>query len=365
MEARPTLKDVARAAGVAKATASLALRNHPKISAATAARVKAVAEKIRYRPDPAISRIASYRWQSRQHPSDATIAFISTAHPDLHLEIGPEVRAAACRRGEQLGYHVEHFPAENHGRPEQLARILYHRGIRGVLIGQIFNETFVQRFPWQDFASVGANVGYYPPPTSLVVPDFLHTTVRVWREAMRAGYRRIGVALLEEFQAVDLCDKLSAALFCQTRLEPASQVIPIRHFPIADRTEFQAWLRQYRPEVVIGFNNAVYWWLQEANYRVPEDIGYISLMLEHACKPNEPISGMDPDLDSIGRIALEQLDILLRTHQVGIPEPPVLVQVPGTWREGATLRRSEVDLNGNSPGDTLSNAAPDGKTNAG
>jgi len=344
MEARPTLADVARAAGVAKATASLALRNHPKISRETTARVKAAAEKIHYRPDPALSRIAAYRWQSRQHPSDATIAYITTSHPDLHMEIGGDARLAANTRGEQLGYRVEHFPSEKYAKPEQLARVLYHRGIRGVIVGQIFDEEFVRRFPWQDYACVGANVGYYQPPINVVVPDFLHTTVRVWREAMQAGYRRIGVALLKEFQAVDLCDKLSAALYCQTQLEPASQVIPIRNFPIDDHADFHAWLQQYRPEIVIGFNNAVYWWLREFNYRVPDEIGYISLMLEHVSKPDEPIAGMDPDLASIGRIAVEQLDILLRTNQLGIPERPLLVQVPGLWRAGATLGRGRLTL---------------------
>jgi len=155
---------------------------------------------------------------------------------------------------------------------------------------------------------------------------------------MKAGHRRIGVALLEEFQAVDLCDKLSAALFCQTQLEPASQMIPIRQFPIGDQSEFRRWLDRHRPEVVIGFNNAVYWWLRKANFRVPEDLSYISLMLEHVPKPDESLAGMDPDLAAIGRIAVEQLDILLRTNQIGIPNRSLLVQVPGLWRDGDSLR---------------------------
>jgi LacI family transcriptional regulator len=340
MEPRPTLEDVARLAGVGKATVSLALRNHPKISAATRARVKAAAEQIDYRPDPALSRIAAYRWHSREHPSDATIAFVTTVHPSLQTELAPEMREAARAQGERLGYRVEHFRLEDYAGPEQLARVLYHRGIRGVIVGQIFPEDFVRRFPWEQFACVGAHVGYHQPPVNVVVPDFLHTMVRVWREAMRAGHRRIGVALLKEFQAVDLFDKVSAALFCQTQLEPASQVIPVRHFPIDDRSEFQVWLRQYRPEVVIGFNDSVYWWLLDAGCRVPDEVAFISLMLEQNAEAERSLTGMRSDLALIGRIALEQLDILLRTNQVGLPARPLIVQAPGTWCPGGTLAHS-------------------------
>ena len=65
MDARPTLQDIAKRAGVGKATVSLALRNDPKISAATRERVRAIAEELKYRPDPAL-RIAGGRGSIRR-----------------------------------------------------------------------------------------------------------------------------------------------------------------------------------------------------------------------------------------------------------------------------------------------------------
>ncbi len=89
------------------------------------------------------------------------------------------------------------------------------------------------------FPSVGCHVGYYQPPINVVVPDFHHAMVRAWREAVAAGYRRIGVAMLKELAAVDVFDKVSAALFCQLRLNPDLEQIPLQHFPLEDRTEFR------------------------------------------------------------------------------------------------------------------------------
>ena len=338
MESRPTLQDIAKLAGVGKATVSLALRNDPKISPATRERVRVAAEQLNYRPDPALARIAAHRWRTREHPSDITVAFVTMDHPWTHVEPLMDLRHGAKEQGERLGYHVEHFRLETFPGPVQLARVLFHRGIRGVLVGLILREDFARQFPWQSFISVGCSLGYYQPPINVVVSDFHHAMERAWREAVQAGYRRIGVALLEEFEAVDLFDKVSAALFCQSRLNPELEAIPVQYFRLADRAAFQDWLRQHQPEVVIGFNDTVHWWLLEAGRQVPEDTAFISLDTE--VKPRAgglALAGMHPDYAFIGRTALGQLDILLRTHQQGIPERPLTVHVPPVWIRGNTL----------------------------
>ena len=342
MESRPTLQDIANLAGVGKATVSLALRNDPKISAPTRERVRVAAEQLHYRPDPALARIAAHRWRTREHPSDTTVAYVTMNHPWTKLEPLADLRIGATEQGERLGYHVEHFRMENFLGPEQLARVLFHRGIRGVLVGLILREDFVRDFPWQSFISVGCSLGYYQPPINVVVSDFHHAMERAWREAVQAGYRRIGVALLEEPAAVDLFDKVSAALFCQSRLNPELEAIPVQCFPLKDRTLFQKWLQRHEPEVVIGFNDTVHWWLQEAGRVVPAETAFISLDTDGILK-NERVmlSGMEPDYAFIGRTALGQLDILLRTHQQGIPDRPLTVHVPHVWIRGDTLPARE------------------------
>lgn len=338
MECRPTLQDVAKLAGVGKATVSLALRNNPKISAATRARVVAAAEQLHYRPDPALARIAAHRWRTREHPSDLTVAFVTMDHPWTKEEPLVDLRKGATEQADKMGYKVEHFRLDDFPGPEQLARVLFHRGIRGVLVGPILRDDFAQRFPWETFVCVGCHIGYHHPPINVVIPDFHHAMVRAWREAVKAGYRRIGLAMLKELQAVDLFDKVSAALFCQERLNPELAAIPLRHFSLDDKTEFRAWMKEHRPDAVIGFNDSVYWWLHRESFRVPGDIGFISLDTESLNDPIRPvISGMNPHYEFIGETAIGQLDILLRTNQQGVPERPLIVQAPAIWVPGETL----------------------------
>jgi LacI family transcriptional regulator len=335
---RPTLQDIANLAGVGKATVSLALRDHPKISAATRERVKAAAAKLEYRPDPALARIAAHRWRSREHPSDFVVAFITNPHPWTKGESLPELRAAAAAQGELLGYRVEHFRLEDYSSPKQLARVLFHRGIRGVLVGQILQEDFLKNFPWESFTCVGCHVGYFQPPVNVVIPDFHHAIVRVWEETLAAGYRRIGVAMLKEMQAVDLFDKVSAVLFCQSRISPEIPAIPLEHFSPDDLGQFDAWLKKYKPDVVLGFNDVVCWWLEKCALKVPSDIAFASLdSLPAATYNRKLISGANPDYALIGRTAIEQLDLLLRTNKHGIPSRPLTVRVPSEWINGETL----------------------------
>jgi LacI family transcriptional regulator len=338
MESRPTLQDVAKLAGVGKATVSLALRDHPKISAATRARVRAAAEELHYRPDPALARIAAHRWRTREHPSDLTVAFVTMNHPWTHAELLADLRLGAAEQGDRLGYRVEHFRLDDFPGPEQLARVLYHRGIRGVIVSPILREDFVQRFPWENFVCVGCSMGYVQPPVDVVMCDFHHAMVRAWREAVSAGYTRIGMAFLKEYEAVDLFDKVSAALFCQTRLNPELPAIPLAHFPLEDRSEFKAWVQRHRPEVVIGFNDVVYWWLDEIGVNAPEEIAFISLDTEVKTEGRDRVlSGMNPDYFFIGKTSVSQLDILLRTNRAGIPQRPLIVHAPSVWIPGETL----------------------------
>lgn len=335
---RVTLQDIARAAGVGKATVSLALRDCPKISAATRERVKAAAAQLHYRPDPALSLIASHRWRTREHASDFAIAFITTPHPWSQAETLPELREAAVIQGERMGYRVEHFKLQDYTSPDQLGRVLFHRGIRGVIVGQILCRDFVTKFPWDSFTCVGCHVGYYQPPVLVVLPDFHHAIVRVWREAVAAGYRRIGVAMLREMEAVDLFDKVSAALFCQSRLTPDLPAIPLQHFSPDNLSEFDVWLKQHRPDVVLGFNGSVCWWLEKFGRRVPDDVAFASLdNMPSSRHHGKPISGANPDYELIGRTSVEQLDLLLRMNQHGLPARPLTVHVPSTWIAGETL----------------------------
>jgi LacI family transcriptional regulator len=69
---RVTLRDIAKAAGVSHVTVSLALRNQAQIPTATRNRIRSLADKMGYVPDPALGRLNAYRrFASSESPGSA------------------------------------------------------------------------------------------------------------------------------------------------------------------------------------------------------------------------------------------------------------------------------------------------------
>jgi len=77
MTGRVTMRKVAQKAGVHVTTVSLALRNHPKLPLATRQRIRAVAERMGYRPDPALFSLAAYRTRIRPPKQRLTLAYLT------------------------------------------------------------------------------------------------------------------------------------------------------------------------------------------------------------------------------------------------------------------------------------------------
>ncbi len=102
----PSIKDIARRAGLAHSTVSRALRDNPVISAETRARVKALAEEMGYRPNTLARGLRAQRTH--------TVAFVVASFGDPYfarLIRGFETEA------ERLGLTV--LLSSSHRRPER------------------------------------------------------------------------------------------------------------------------------------------------------------------------------------------------------------------------------------------------------
>ena len=88
---RPTLQDIADEAGVSAALVSMVLRGRPGASAATAARVTEVADRLGYRANRIASQLAS--------PRTRLIGVTMTPGNPYHAELIEEIQATADARG--------------------------------------------------------------------------------------------------------------------------------------------------------------------------------------------------------------------------------------------------------------------------
>src|SRR5215212_8804577 len=103
--AHVTFRQIAKASGLAVATVSYALRNHPKIPPATIARVRAVADGLGYRPNPRVAALMAHIRRARPVASGDRIAFVWLSRPGPYLRM----HEGAKQRAQQLGYALEDF----------------------------------------------------------------------------------------------------------------------------------------------------------------------------------------------------------------------------------------------------------------
>jgi DNA-binding LacI/PurR family transcriptional regulator len=328
---RVSIREIAVRTGYSTATVSMALREHPRLPPATRATVQRVAREMGYRPDPVLASIAASRW--RGHPARAvsTLALIKDRER-MEGEQGLVQYAA------RLGYQLESFHVRDYPSGGRLSQILYHRGILGVAVGQIFTPGFCDTFDWSKFTTVALSEGAFRPPTHLVMPDHFRAVQGAWDYAAARGARRIGMIVFDMPFALDFHDRCAAYQDRQAGLPPDRRlpVLALKDWNRQSRAERTAvdgivrqWVEHHRPDCMLGFNEAFWWILRAAGWRgVANPDGFVCLW-KTASRPQLPGFLLPPD--EIGRRSLEWLDSLLRTGDRGLPGYPATMQIAMRW----------------------------------
>lgn len=363
-ERRVTLADVAARAGVHATTVSLALRNHPRLPAATRDRIHALASEMGYVPDPFLRALVTYRGKVRPHRHPPTLAYVTnwktrwgwkrvTAHPDFF--------AGADRKARELGYHLDHFwmgePALTH---ERLSAILFARGINGIIIASHMREAdMALHFDWSRFSAV--KIDYFPhqPELHNVTNDQCGIIRLAMQRVMALGYRRIGFVMHRGWDhSVD--HLWSAGFLCEQQKLAESDRIPLFLFPEMEPTEawmnesksevvapaatFGRWFRRYRPEVIISKRSFVQPRLDELGLRVPAALAFADVFLESL---DGLAAGVRQNHATVGALAVEILAGQLQHNKYGVPEVPTTTFVEGTWFDGQSCpRQSEPHVGG-------------------
>lgn len=341
---RITQRDIALKAGVGRTTVSLALKDHPKISAETKARILKIAEQLGYQPDPMLSALADYRTQRRQRSFQGTFAWLVNVADDFNWKQGPYYAAyfdGAARRAEFHGYRLEQFELRAGAlSPNRLASILRARSVRGILLCPQPRPGMEMEFPWDDFSVVAFGYSLAKPLMHTVASAHFLNTRHVMRELAARGYRRIG--LLIDRKLDQRCgSNIYAGFLLEQELNPALAHVP----PLFDYNSSPApgasyapdlarYLRQHRLQALVTAEYSVVDALKSLGLRVPEDIGVAGLSLP---SQEGTISGIVEDSAKIGGIAIDSLVGMVQRGEYGVPPVPIRTHLEGTWREGATL----------------------------
>src|SRR5258708_3652568 len=103
IDSRPSLRNVARLAGVSAMTASRALRNRPRVSADTRAAVLKIAAQIGYRPDPNVAKLMHHLRTRRKLVFQGSICALTNRPPDMERDYVDAIVRGASQRADELG----------------------------------------------------------------------------------------------------------------------------------------------------------------------------------------------------------------------------------------------------------------------
>lgn len=338
-ERRPSLKEVARQAGVSLATASYALQNHTKISAETKTRVREVAEALGYRANATVSRLMA-ELRSDQG-GGSTIAWIN-CHPNREIYLTtPWLHGwftGAKRRAEQLGYGFEEFWLREPGMtPERLLKILIARGTSGLFLAPTRSTKGVIPIDISNFPVVSVAGMFSEPVVHQASTNNQANVVLALERMRRLGYRKIGFfsTLLSRDLAVR--QFVGSFLEWQGDLAANSRSQPLLYNEDAVEVEsvFREWVKANRFDAILTTASKPMRWLQEMGLSVPKDIGLAHLNL---AEDVAGWSGIDPLLDEVAAAAIDLLIGQIQRHNTGPPPVPKVTVIGGVWVKGNTLR---------------------------
>lgn len=330
---RITLRDIAARCDISATAVSLALRNHPSIPESTRERVRGVATALNYRPDPALAALNHYRHQRSSSAEGYVLAYVTCFEKRNGWQQSPffrRVYRGAFAQAGTLGYRMEHFWLSEPGLTgERFAHVLEARGIRGMVIAPMPLPASSLELPWHRFSCVAIGPSLVSPVLNSACGDQYQAIMLALERLRLLGYRRIGLLIHPD------ADRRHQGKYQAAVAHTATPETP-RPLVMAHPSDavLRAWLKQYKPDVVISDVDANFDRLVRLGIRIPQKIGFTSLVRSG----RKEISGVETYPEQIAGAAVLRLQQMLYENQTGIPELPSCTMLPGKWVDGITTR---------------------------
>jgi LacI family transcriptional regulator len=325
------LSEVARKAGVSTATASMALRARGRISPTTRDHVLKVAKKLGYRTNLAASMLA----QQKGHAlTDVPVAVIGMGTKFTHAYLEQPFFDPFVKHAEKRGFAVEEYEMVPYPQIPKLLRVLYHRGVRGIVLNHDFDTTALTKkdampFSWLIHGQPSDTHRFHSVST-----EVFESTRFLWETIWKCGYKRIGAALFRHPTVIpDDFAREAAVHNCQTFYDaPKLPTFTGQHH---DTTGFIRWVHETKPDAIISFGSWQYQHLVDAGFRVPEQIAFAALHIFDSDRGK--VTGLFEDHGELARVAAVHLDDMIRHNETGFSPNPHQLRVSPFLNDGMTL----------------------------
>jgi DNA-binding LacI/PurR family transcriptional regulator len=341
MYAQPTIKDVARVAGVHFTTVSMALRGHPSIPPTTRERIIAAASRIGYQRNQVFAALTNQRRRagtSYYVPRVAYLAnrteeegFLKLAHHRMMFE-------GARKEAEALGYGMDLlYLGKGHHTSKSLHKHLKQNAITGLIIGAFEPGGPSLELDWNEFCTVKIDSRQVQPACTFISTDQLNGVRDAFQKMRERGYRRIGLAIgLDDEETTDNMH-LSGWHLEQFGIPPEERIPPLL-FPRGAREKqaselLRTHIQEHRIDALLCNWANVRSLIGLAGFECPTQVACAGLCIT---KPTPGLAGIVSNMDLVGQRVMALLAVLLRSEQRGVPECATNTHVKGDWHDGAS-----------------------------
>lgn len=326
---------LAKIAKVHVATVSRALRHDPAIPETTRLRIRHLATKLGYRPDPALAALCAYRKSRAVRTFRSTLAIIATT-PDWQENLANRLyHQGARRRAEELGFKTEVFvlaPTQLTG--PRLAGMLATRNIHGLLVLPLSDVGVPLDFPWSDFSVVAIGYKLEIPNLNRVSVSHFDAMQNALNQIHALGYRRPGLVLRKDSVRLAPTGTTKVAQFWEggyrTTIRQSFPKVRIPVLQLDKAVSLARWLRRFRPDVIITQDRDLERFLPITWADFPR----VYTMVDD----DERLTGIHQNSLHVGSYAVETLVGAMHRYETDLPPVPITILVQTRWQAGTTAR---------------------------
>lgn len=332
----PSIRKIAKIAGVSPMTVSYALRNSLEVSEETRERIMGIAQREGYKPNPLVSTLMSQLKVENRSGTYGTIGFINS-YPNrrewFRGHVRPRFYVGVQKRAEEWGYKLEDYFVKAPGMTgAKLSRILKRRNIQGIILGGLPVKRGHLSLKWEWFAPVAHGFSLVKPNVHRVTSNHAAGMLLCLRKLKRHGYRRVGFITTLSGQAEH--NTVFTSIFEHNTKRLFKEQVPVLYVKDSWDPNIKKWIHDHNPDVIIALTKYVADFLKDINLSVPNDMGFVSLTTE----PGSPITGIDPKFEAIGAAAVDLLVAQIETKTRGLPDAPRNLMIEGSWVQGKTIK---------------------------
>lgn len=338
-EKHVSLRDIAQRAGVHFTTVGLALRHDPRVTAATAERIRALARELGYTHDAMLSALSTYRHRHTKRHAGVLGCIVTYSPEQARTNLTErQLIDGITRNAQAQGFAVESFQINAPGMTAaRLSRLLRARGIQGLILSpKLPLPGPMPDLDWPHFSAVAIGYSITNLRIHRVCVHHAYNIRLAMQQLRERGYRRIGLVL--PYEIFERSHGIVPGTFLSEQyLLPATDRVTPLIEQKTTRESLAHWLRTERIDCVIL---SAYWeemlgWIRELGHRVPQDLG---VCLGQLFGNSTELAGIDNEMGRLGEAAADFVITMLKHNERGLPVYPRSVQVEGCWVDRGTVR---------------------------